>query len=191
MDKVIKDKRSLELVNSSSSGYKTSSEKSFISYISSDQVWWRNIKRFSSYSKNYICKFMQTNSWDHKLFHFICPSESGKCGKEGKKLQKFEYLQNEKSFFDEIKNIFHSFWKFIIWRKNQNLIKNSGHKLDWQVFLPMFHHLLLKKRVIGIWFISLEARGNAFASVLFISKFSVCEHNMPCALQTNSNTGIT
>ena len=38
-----------------------------------------------------------------------CPFESGRCGKEGKKLQKFEYLNNEKSFFDEIKNIFHSF----------------------------------------------------------------------------------
>ena len=25
------------------------------------------------------------------------------------KLQKFEYLENEKSFLDEIKNIFHSF----------------------------------------------------------------------------------
>ena len=39
----------------------------------------------------------------------ICPSESGKCGKEGKLLQKFEYLENEKSFLDEIKNIFPSF----------------------------------------------------------------------------------
>ena len=29
--------------------------------------------------------------------------------KKGKKLQKFEYLGNEKSFTDEIKNIFHSF----------------------------------------------------------------------------------
>ena len=30
--------------------------------------------------------------------------------KEGKeKIQKFEYLENEKSFLDEIKNIFHSF----------------------------------------------------------------------------------
>ena len=38
-----------------------------------------------------------------------CPFESGKCGKEGEKLQKFEYLENEKSFLDEIKNIFHSF----------------------------------------------------------------------------------
>ena len=36
----------------------------------------------------------------------ICPSESGKCGKEGKKLQNFEYLEKEKSFFNEIKNFF-------------------------------------------------------------------------------------
>ena len=33
--------------------------------------------------------------------------ESGKCGK-GKK-QKFEYLENEKSFLNEIKSIFHGF----------------------------------------------------------------------------------
>ena len=33
------------------SGYETSSEK-FISYALSDQVWWCNIKRFLSYSKN-------------------------------------------------------------------------------------------------------------------------------------------
>ena len=39
----------------------------------------------------------------------ICPFESGKCGKEGKRLQKVEHLENEKSFSDEIKNIFHSF----------------------------------------------------------------------------------
>ena len=45
---------------------------SFISYVLSDQVWWCNIKRFLSYSKNYICKFMQANLW-HKLFHFHLP----------------------------------------------------------------------------------------------------------------------
>ena len=38
----------------------------------------------------------------------ICPFESGKSGND-EKIQKFEYLENEKSFFDEIKNIFHSF----------------------------------------------------------------------------------
>ena len=38
-----------------------------------------------------------------------CPFESGKCGKEWEKLQKSEYRENEKSFLDEIKSIFHSF----------------------------------------------------------------------------------
>ena len=59
----------------------------------------------------------------------ICPFRSGKCGMEGKKLQKIEYLESEKSFFDEIKYIFYSLWRAIIWWKNRNLIKNSGHKL--------------------------------------------------------------
>ena len=39
----------------------------------------------------------------------IFPFESGKCGNEGKKLQKCECLENEKRFLNEIKNIFHSF----------------------------------------------------------------------------------
>ena len=39
----------------------------------------------------------------------------GDGGKEGKtEIQKSEYLKNEKSFLDEIKNIFHSFWRAII-----------------------------------------------------------------------------
>ena len=60
----------------------------------------------------------------------VCPFESGKCGKEEQKLQKFEYLKNKKSFFfDEIKNIFNSFSRAITWWKNKNLIKNSEHML--------------------------------------------------------------
>ena len=39
----------------------------------------------------------------------ICPFESRKSGKEAKKIQTFEYLEEKKSFLDEIKNIFHSF----------------------------------------------------------------------------------
>ena len=39
----------------------------------------------------------------------MCPFKSGNCGKEGKRLQKCEYLENKKSFLDEIKNIFHGF----------------------------------------------------------------------------------
>ena len=29
---------------------------------------------------------------------FICPFKFGKCGKEGARLQKFEYPENEKAF---------------------------------------------------------------------------------------------
>ena len=38
--------------------------------------------------------------------------DKGKKGEDG--IQKSEYLENEKSFLDEIKNIFHSFWRAII-----------------------------------------------------------------------------
>ena len=40
-------------------------------------------------------------------FTSICPFVFGKCGKKEEKLQKFEYLEKEKSFLDKIKNIFH------------------------------------------------------------------------------------
>ena len=55
---------------------------------------------------------------------------NGKCGREWKNLQTFEYLQNKKSFYDEIKNIFYNFLRIIIWWKNKNLIKISGRKLE-------------------------------------------------------------
>ena len=47
-------------------------------------------------------------------YTFICPFESEKFGKEGKKLQKIEYLENAKSFLDEMKNIFNSILRAII-----------------------------------------------------------------------------
>ena len=80
----------------------------FISYMLSDQVWWHNMKWFLSYCKNYICKFMQANSW-HKLFKFHLSFRVSIVWKEGKKIKKLEYFKNKKSFLDEIKNIFHSF----------------------------------------------------------------------------------
>ena len=42
----------------------------------------------------------------HDYSTSTCPFESGKCGKEGKKIQKFEYLENERCFLDEIKKHF-------------------------------------------------------------------------------------
>ena len=51
---------------------------------------------------------MQVNSWHRKLFHFHLSFWIWKVWK-GKELQKIEYLENEKSFLNEIKNIFHNF----------------------------------------------------------------------------------
>ena len=58
---------------------------------------------------------MQANSSHHKLFYLHLSFWIWKVWKEGKKLQKFEYLENENTFLDEIKNIFHSFWRATIW----------------------------------------------------------------------------
>ena len=52
---------------------------------------------------------------------FICLFESEKCRKEGKKLQIFEYLKNEKSFLDEIKSFF-----FIVFKGL------SCHETNWK-----------------------------------------------------------
>ena len=58
----------------------------------------------------------------------ICPFESGKCGKEEQKLQKIEYLENEKSFLDEIRHFSQFLKDYHLVEKK--LIKNSGHKLE-------------------------------------------------------------
>ena len=52
-----------------------------------------------------LCKPVHDiTNYSTSIYPFVC----GKCGKEEKKLQKFEYLENKK-FFEEIKNTFHSF----------------------------------------------------------------------------------
>ena len=129
MDKVIENKRDLKLATSRSSDYKTSSELFLISYVLSEQVWWCKYKLVVELFQTLICNLCKPiNNIIHystSIYSFV----SEKCWKEGETLQKFEYLENEKSFFDKIKNTFHSFWKAIIWWKNKKIIKNSGHKL--------------------------------------------------------------
>ena len=72
-----------------------------------------------------IPKITSANFWKpiHDIINYstsISPFQSGKCGKERKKIEKFEYLENKKSFSDEIKSTFHSFSSAIIRRKNKN-----------------------------------------------------------------------
>ena len=105
MDKIIKNKRGLELVTSCSSGYKTSLEK-FLCYVLSDQVWWCSIKPFLSYSKNYTTANLW--KWIHDVINYstsICPFESGKYGKEEKNYKNLN-ISKTKSFLDEIKSSF-------------------------------------------------------------------------------------
>ena len=74
-------------------------KNSFISYILSDQVWWYNIKLFLSYSKNYICKVMQVNSWHHKLFHLYLSFWVWKVWKGSKKKTKIWISRERKELF--------------------------------------------------------------------------------------------
>ena len=58
---------------------------------------------------------MSKISWiflDSPLKQWLMGEKRGKT-----KIQKFEYLKNEKSLLNEIKNIFLSFWRAIIWWK--------------------------------------------------------------------------
>ena len=55
-----------------------------------------------------------------KNFEIYLPSTSEAMADREKKeakmeIQKFEYLENEKSVLDELKSIFHSFFRVIIW----------------------------------------------------------------------------
>ena len=63
-------------------------------------------------------------SWTLR-FIFDHPLSNGRqVEKEGRtEIQKNEYIENEKSFSDEIKSIYHSFWRAIIWWKNKKLMK--------------------------------------------------------------------
>ena len=97
MVKIMKNKRSMKLVTSRSrlqNKFKKILLLAIYYLTKFDDV-------ILSYSKNYTSQFINTN-----YSTVICPFESGKCGG---KLQKFEYLENEKSFLDEIKSIFLSF----------------------------------------------------------------------------------
>ena len=137
MEKVIKNKRGFELVTNCSSGYKISSEKFLHYFYIIYYIYYIYLTNFNDviYSGVWVIpKITAANLCKpiHDILNYsisICLFESRKCWKEGEKLQKFEYLENEKIFLDEIKNIFHSFWRAIIWWKNKKLIKNSGHKL--------------------------------------------------------------
>ena len=96
-------------------------KSSFISQILSDQVWWCYIKHFLSYFKNCICKFMQANSWHHKLFHLRLSFCIWKVWKGREKVTKIWISQERKELLKR-NNTFHSFWRVTIWWKNKHFL---------------------------------------------------------------------
>ena len=70
-----------------------------------DQVWLCNIKQVLSYSKNYIHKYMQTNSW-HKLFHFHLSFRIWKVWKGREKIAKTWISWEWKELFRSSKKCF-------------------------------------------------------------------------------------
>ena len=66
----------------------------------------------SSYLDKWWCHKLLTFSLNQPLKQWLTRKKEGKMEK-----QKFEYLENKKSFLDEIKNTFHSFWRAITWWK--------------------------------------------------------------------------
>ena len=128
MDKVIKNKRSLELVTNRTSAYERSSEK----FLYQLYIIWPSLmmlhKAIFELFQNYICKFTQANSWHHKWFHFHLSFFIWKVWKGMENITKTWISRERNSFLDEI-NIFNSFWRAIIWWKSKKLIKNSRPKL--------------------------------------------------------------
>ena len=83
--------------------------------------------------------------------------EEKKGEKEGRtETQKTECLENEKSFLDKIKSIFHSFWRAIIWWKKK---KKCEYK-QLILFLSYYYHsgfeLSLRTSQIAKWSLIIE-----------------------------------
>ena len=78
-----------------------------------DKASMSHLISFSRYQTKCIIKFLFIQlmmSWIFNIFIGSSSKAMADGKKEGKtKIQKFEYLENKKSFLDEIKNILHGF----------------------------------------------------------------------------------
>ena len=112
------------------------------------------------------------------VMNFILQSNDRQAKKEGRtEIQKIEYLKTKKSFLVEIKNIFHSFWKTIIWWKNKNLIKiaDTSFKQGRLTLLINICSLLATSclpRNFFVFFIILEKHDSYIALNCFSMDFS-------------------
>ena len=101
---------------------------------------------FSRYQTKCVTEFLFRQlmaSWTLRYI-FVHPLKQWPTDRKKRKDRntKNEYLENEKSFLDEIKRIFYGFWRAIIWWKSKNLIKIAGTTS----FNNTFQNLLKKYR---------------------------------------------
>ena len=93
----------------------------FFNTLSTEKVSMSYLFSFPRYQTKCVIKFLFSQLMMSQTIRFMLdqPVKQWLTGrKEGKTdIQKLEYLENEKSFLDEMKNIFHSFWRAIIWLK--------------------------------------------------------------------------
>ena len=117
-DKIIKNKRGLELVTSRSSGLLL-----VIYYLTKfDEAV------FEWFQKLHLQVY--ASQWHHKLFRLPLSCWIWKVCKGKDIVTKIWISWEQKELFQWNKtNFCFCFWRAIIWWKNKNLIKNSGHKL--------------------------------------------------------------
>ena len=82
-----------------------------------DKVSMSHLISFSGYQTKCVVKFLFRQLRRQIFLGSTFKAMADKEKKGMMKIQKFEYLEYEKSFSDEIKNIFHSFRRTIIWQK--------------------------------------------------------------------------
>ena len=112
---------------------------------------------------------MQDNLWHHKSFHFHFPFWIWKVWRRREKIKKIWIFRERKELFRWNKKLFYSFWKPIIWWKNQNLIKNSGFFQIMHCMLFCNHEQLL--RTLGLYHLCFVSFSNKFIELKIYAGF--------------------
>ena len=120
-------------------------ECSLFNTVSMDKASISYLFTFSRYQTKCVIKFLFKNFKIYLQSSSIAIADRVK--EERMEIQKFEYLENEDSFLDEMKNLFHSFWRAIIWWK----IKGTEHKLKVCLCVLLFASLLFMSEREHLW----------------------------------------
>ena len=111
-------------------------------------------------------------SWTLRFIFDHPPKQRPTGRKRGKdRNKKIEYLENQKSFLDEIKSIFHSFWRPISWWKNKNLMKIADTNFN------------LQGKTKNISLTNVSSMSNKMKSKLVNFSISSCSHPQPLQIK--------